>query len=292
MFEGRKVVICVPSGRYRYLRVLLPYLLNDRNADIVDEIRLWVNTDVPEDLEYFIRMEQTFPKVKRVVKGGNLHKQVYDEKRHHYQYNDSIFRFYRDCIEPNTLYCKVDDDICFIHDDFFKHMLPNVINREPWNYACVGNVFNIPYTTKLLQDRGTLGDAMGHSPEGNPRCPIACTNGEFAKYIHLQFLDIVEQNRLHDLYFQSHAIGGRQRIGVMAWTGESFQQFGGKVGPRDEVELTTRIPEEILKPLFMVGDALACHFSFSHQRAVLEDQTNILERYLQLSIQLNGDVAV
>ena len=84
---------------------------------------------------------------------------------------------------------------------------------------------------------------------------------------------------------------GSQRIGVMAWTGRSFQQFGGRVGPRDEVELTTRIPEKILKPLWMVGDALACHFAFSHQRAVLEDQTTTLDEYLKLSVKLNGDVA-
>lgn len=291
MFDGRKVVICVPSGRYRYLRVLLPYLLSDRHADMIDEIRLWVNTDVPEDLEYFIRMEQKFPKVKRRLKSGILNKVAYDARRNHYQYNDSIYRFYADCIEPDTIYCKIDDDICYIHPDFFKNMLGEVLRREPWNFACVGNVFNIPYTTKLLQDRGTLGDALGHSPEGNPRCPIACTNGEFAAYIHKQFLEMVADDRVEDLYFQSHAIGGRQRIGTMAWTGESFQQFGGKVGPRDEVELTTRIPETLLKPLYMVGNAVICHFAFSHQRAVLEDQSNILGRYLQLSVQLNGDIA-
>ena len=291
MFDGRKVVICVPSGRYRYLRVLLPYLLADRHADVIDEIRLWVNTDVPTDLEYFIRMEQKFPKVKRMLKTGQLAKQAYDARRGHYQYNDSIYRFYADCIEPNTLYCKIDDDICFIHDDFFKNMLRATVDREPWNYACVGNVFNIPYTTKLLQDRGTLGDALGHSPEGNPRCPVACTNGEFAAYIHKQFLDMIDNSEVENVYFQSHFIQGRQRIGTMAWTGESFRQFGGRVGPRDEVELTTRIPETLLKPLYIVGSAVVAHFAFSHQRAVLEDQTNILGRYLQLSVKLNGDIA-
>ncbi len=291
MFDGRKVVICVPSGRERYLRVLLPYLLADRHANIVDEVRLWVNTDVADDLEYFIRMEQKHPRIKRLLKGGHLNKVAYDPRRNHYQYNDSIYRFYQDCVEPGVIYCKVDDDICYIHDDFFKNMFRNVVDREARNYACVGNVLNIPYTTKLLQDRGTLGDELGHSPEGNPRCPIACTNGEFAAYIHRQFLDRLEAGKAEDFFFSSHAIGGRQRIGTMAWTGESFKQFGDKVGPRDEVELTTRIPETLLKPLFIVGNALVAHFAFSHQRAVLEDQTNILQRYYDLSIRLNGDVA-
>jgi|SRR5581483_2377262 len=290
MFQGRKVVICVPSGRYRYLRVLLPYLLADRHAGIIDEVRLWVNTDVESDLEYFARMEQTFPKVKRSMPKGQLNKALYDAKRNHYQFNDSIYRFYSDCIEPNTLYCKIDDDICYVHDEFFQNMFGAVIDREPHNYACVGNVFNIPYTSKLQQDRGTLDVDLGHST-GDPRCPIACTNGEFAAHIHKRFLELAETNHVEDLYFDSHYITGRQRIGTMAWTGESFKRFGGQVGPRDEVELTTRIPEQLLKPLWIVGDAVVCHFAFSHQRAVLEDQTDILVRYQALSTKLNGDVA-
>src|SRR5579885_658660 len=290
MFQGRKVVICVPSGRYRYLRVLLPYLLADRHASIVDEIRLWVNTDVASDLEYFIRMEQTHPKIKRVLPKGQLNKQLYDAKRDHYQYNDSIYRFYADCIEPNTLYCKIDDDICYVHDEFFHSMFRTVLAREDKNYAFVGNVFNIPYVTKILQERGTIDTKLGQST-GDPRCPIACTNGEFAAHIHKQFLHLAEMDEVKDLYFDSHYITGRQRIGTMAWTGESFKQFGGRVGPRDEVELTTRIPESLLKPLWIVGDAVVSHFAFSHQRAVLEDQTNILGRYLALSVKLNGDVA-
>lgn len=291
MFKGRRVVICVPSGRYRYMRVLLPYLLSPRYADIIDEVRLWVNTDVPSDLDYFARMETTFPKVKRAYAGGELNKQLYDAKRNHYQYNSSVYRFYGQCIEPNTLYCKMDDDICYVNDNFFKNMFASVVKREPQNYACVGNVFNIPYTTKLLQDRGTLGDKLGHSPEGNPRCPIACTNGEFAAYIHNEFFGFLDRNEVEKLHFVSHPLYGRQRIGVMAWTGESFKQFGGRIGDRDEVELTTRIPEKLLKPLWIVGDAVVSHFAFSHQRAVLEDQTDILQRYQALSIKLNGDVA-
>src|SRR5579871_652231 len=167
MFQGRRVVICVPSGRYRYLRVLLPYLLSPRHADVVDEIRLWVNTDVESDLDYFARMEQTFTKVKRVMPKGELNKALYDAKRNHYQYNDSIYRFYADCIEPQTLYCKIDDDICYVDDEFFENMFAAVIAREKTNYACVGNVFNIPYVTQVLQQRGTLDSKLDEST-GDP----------------------------------------------------------------------------------------------------------------------------
>lgn len=290
-FQDHQVVVCIPAGRYRYLRVLLPYLLAERNAEIVDRIEVWVNTDVKSDIEYFYRMQATFPKIKCVPNPGPLDKALYDAQRDHWQFNDGIYRFYRPCVEDNTIYVKIDDDICYVHDDFFKNMLKAVLEREQTNYACVANVFNIPYVTKVLQDNGTIGDALGHST-ADARCPVACTNGEFAAYIHGQFLDIAEKGDPKSLYFSSHFLMGRQRVGTMAWTGKSFQQFNGNVGPRDEVELTTKIPESLMKPLWLVGDAVVCHFAFSHQRAVLEDQTDILQRYLDLSVRLNGDVAV
>jgi hypothetical protein len=290
MFQGHRVVVCVPSGRYRYLRVLLPYLLAERFADIVDEIQLWVNTDVQSDLDYFVRMAAAHPRVTCVPNPGPLNKGLYDARRDHWQFSDGIFRFYAGCIDPDALYLKVDDDICFVHDQFFSHALRDVLAREQTNYAVVGNVFNVPHVMKVLQDRGTIDNRLGHST-GDPRCPFACTSGEFAADIHRQFLEIVRLNDLECLYFDSHALTGRARIGVMAWAGRSFQQFGGRVDPRDEVDLTTKIPERLLKPLWIVGDALVCHFAFSHQRAVLEDQTHILDEYLALSIKLNGDVA-
>jgi hypothetical protein len=291
MYDGYRVIVCIPSGRYRYMRVLLPYLLSERHAMIIDEIHLWVNTDIEPDLRYFERMEQTFPsKIKRIFACGNLNKVLYDADRNHYQFNDSIYRFYKACVDPSCIYVKIDDDICYVHDDFFKNILRSTLARESTNFACVGNVFNIPYVSKLLQDDGRLGTELGLST-GDPRCPIACADGNFAAYIHEQFLQKASEGRTSDYFFSSRVLRGRQRIGTLAWTGRSFKAFGGQVGPQDEIELTTRIPDMLGKPLWMVGDALLSHFAFSHQRAVLEDKTDILQRYQALSIKLNGDVA-
>jgi hypothetical protein len=290
MYKGHRVVVCIPSGRQRYLRVLLPYLLASRHASVVDEVQLWVNTDAAGDLEYFKRMEKTHPKVKRVEAPGPLSKALYDASRAHYQFNDSIFRFYRACVDPGTLYLKMDDDICYLHDDFFTRLCDGVLAREATNYACVANVFNVPYVTVQQQQRGTIDASLGTATT-DPRCPVACTDGAFAAHIHRAFLRLYEGGRIDELAFDSREIIGRQRIGAMAWAGRNFARFGGKVGPQDEVELTTRIPEALQMPLWMQGDAIASHFAFSHQRAHLEDTTNLLERYLALSIRLNSDVA-
>jgi len=65
MIQDRKVIACVPFGRERYVKVLLPYLLQEP----VDEVRLWLNTDEPADLAYAASLE---PTVSLVRAGGEL----------------------------------------------------------------------------------------------------------------------------------------------------------------------------------------------------------------------------
>lgn len=279
MLQDRRVVVVIPSGRERYMRVLLPYLVNN---DEVDQIQLWQNTDEQSDIAFFESMAKTYPKVAVLQAGGELTKSLYDASRNHYQYSDGIYRYYPVCVDPNTIYVKMDDDICWVHPDFFSNLVKGVIDHEHTNYACLANVFNVPHTTKIHQDKDVLDDTLGHCT-GDPRCPYACTNGPFAAHLHEQFLALLATNETEKLYFQSQEIKGRARIGVLAWTGENFAAFGGAVGPYDEKELTVRIPTMLGKPLWMIGDALVSHYAFSHQRAHLEDNTNILAEYARIA---------
>lgn len=281
MLADRKVIVCIPSGRYKYLRILLPYLLNEQNSKIVDEVQLWVNTNAEIDLAYFEKVEQNFTIVKRVFVRGTLKNDVH-------QFNDYVYRFYKNCTSPDTVYVKMDDDICYVHHDFLENFVKITIECEQSNLACVGNVFNVPYVTKLLQEKGVITDVAGKST-GDPRCPIACVDGKFAANIHDQFLNLIEQNQIEKLFFDSHNLKGRQRIGAMAWTGKNFALFNGEVLPSDEVDLTTTIPNKLGMPLHIVGNAVVSHFAFSHQRDFLESKTDVLERYLRLSIDMNGD---
>jgi hypothetical protein len=288
MIFEQKAVICIPSGRYRYMKILMPYLLSDVNSAI-DEIHLWVNTDVQSDIEYFEKLEKTYSKIKLVYHKSpkDLHKSTYDLSRQHYQYNDSVCKFYANCLDDKTIYIKMDDDICYIHPDFLKNICKAVLDSEKTHLACLGTVFNVPYTTKIFQDCGYLNSKLGHS-SGHRRCELAFLDGKFAVHIHEQFLQHIEKNEI--CYFNNHTLPlTKYRIGVMAWTGNNFRIFGGNVGDKDEDCLTLDIPRATGKPLFMVGNALVSHFAFSHQRAELEDKTDTLEKYYQLCRKINKD---
>jgi hypothetical protein len=229
------------------------------------------------------------PKVKRVIAQEPLRKEVYDASRNHVQFNSSVNRFYRFTVQPKTIYVKMDDDICYVHPDFFYNACEDLLQKENSVAFVMTNVFNIPMTTKINQDRGVLDTKMGKS-DGIPRCPLACLSGPFAKHLHDQFLELYKKNELKKLYFDSLNLSGHQRIGVMLWTGERFAGFGGNVGQSDEKFITQELPVKFGLPVRLIGNALVSHFAFSHQRAELEDKSDILEQYLKIAVDETGFV--
>jgi hypothetical protein len=287
MFRGKKVVVCIPAGRERYMSALMPYLLNSNSREIVDHVDIWVNTDVESDLKYFERLESESPGyVRRVFGPGETVRQVYDQSRAHYQYSSSICRFFPGATDYGTIYFKLDDDICYIHPKFFRNMCDELLERSPNNLIVLGNVFNIPITSYQHQQRGVIPHDIGMC-DGTLRDNLACKSGEWARAIHLKFLELESAGRLDELMLPSRELTGHQRIGAMCWRGGDFAEFGGRVEEADEISLTRDIAARLGKPHKFCGDGLVSHFAFSHQRAVLEDQTDTLRRYIELAHRLN-----
>ncbi|MBA3922196.1 MAG: hypothetical protein H0X31_11035, partial [Nostocaceae cyanobacterium] len=65
MFENYKVVAVTPSGRQRYLEILIPYILKDKG--IIDEYHLWVNTSDASDISYIESLQNKFPSFIKLV---------------------------------------------------------------------------------------------------------------------------------------------------------------------------------------------------------------------------------
>lgn len=287
MFKNRRIVVCIPSGREKYLRILLPFLLSDRSK-IVDEVQLWVNTNVPKDLAYLQSVGTKFaPKVKNVANDGLIVRGTYDIVRSNFLFADSVCHFYRKTIEPNTIYVKLDDDMCWIHPDFFENLCADLLLVENRCFFVSANVMNIATSSKIYQDMGVLGVDAGIST-GDARCPVACIDGKFAKYLHERFLELYAANETEKLYFTSYEATGRHRIGAIAYTGETFARFGGCVESADEKDLTQVISRRFGMPMRTCGNALICHFASAHQRALLEDETDILDRYLAIATKETG----
>lgn len=287
MFNDRRIIVCIPCGRKRYLRALIPYLLNDR-ASIVDQVQLWVNTDVPEDLGYLQELEHGFPhRLKRISNPGRIVRERYDTTRANFIFADCIHHFYRQTVEPKTIYVKLDDDMCWLHPDCLTNLCAELLREETRCFLVSCNVVNVALTSWKYQQMGVLGTDAGVCTD-NARCAVGCVDGNFARYLHERFLELHAANEVERLYFDSFDVVGRVRIGAVAYTGETFARFGGVVDRADEKDLTQCIAPRLGMPMRICGDALISHFSSAHQRAVLEDETDILERYRLIAVKETG----
>lgn len=285
MFQDRRVVVCVPCGRERFLRVLLPYLYNRKRFPEIDEIQLWVNTDVEADVEYIRAQAKADDRV-RLIELGLPEGVAFDASRDHYQFNNSVYRFYRKTVEPNTLYFKVDDDIVYVHPGFFANAAAETLRNADNGFITLCNVVNVPLTTSMHQANKVLDTSKGTS-DGDPRCPVACTDGKFAVHLHRCFMKLHKDARLGELMLPSFTPNRGVRIGAMCYLGETFRLFDGVVNYRDESDLTGELPRRLNREIRFVGDALCSHFAFSHQLYELE-KTNLLKRYEALSRQENA----
>jgi hypothetical protein len=252
----------------------LPFLLVD---GAIDEVQLWQNTDVSGDSEWMLALAAVDPKIKLVYSDLPLQKEDYAPG--HTQFNNSVARFYPTCCEPGTTYLKLDDDLVWYCEGFAQKFVASLDDSACF---CIANVVNTPHASFLHDKRGLFGE-HGHMINDYYRCHTTLKDGPFCEHIHRRFIGAVKAGHTARWLWDDHLwTGGHTRIGAMAWQGETFAMFGGKVKMAgDEPDLTVRVPQQLKMPIRYSGQALCSHYSFSHQMAHL-DKTNILELYGEL----------
>lgn len=279
-YQDRKVIVCIPCGSEKFLKVLLPYVLGS-SSGLIDEVYLWINTTVESDLSYIRKVQRAFPqKIKCWALPPDV--KVGDEGAASY--------FYRTTTNPRTIYFKLDDDICYVHPEFFKAACDELLQNEKSSFAVLCNAFNTPITTKIHQDNMTIADGFGRGT-GDAACSISCNDGDFAKEMHVRFLNLAAMGQLKDLYFGSFNVVGKNHSVAMCYAGETFSRFNGEIGADVEKEIAERIPQALGMSLRICGKALCSHFAFPNQLSVL-DSTNTLARYEQISLMENGELRV
>jgi hypothetical protein len=272
-----KLVVVVPAGRRRYMEVLLPYILKQRN--FIDEYRLWINTNNKEDIEYikglskkysgFITTEDLPKEEKRV--GDNL----------------AIHNFFRNTVDPNTVYIRVDDDVVWVEENYFKKLYEFRI-KNPDYWLVHGNVVNNAVCDHLHQKNGI------YPPEPVYKFDCIDKNGlmnpQLAEQKHLTFLDNLKKKNLSKYILpKSVVLEKYERVSInsISWFGSAFAKFGGKVGVDEEKWLSVDNPKQTGIKNIICNDALCVHFAFGPQRGYV-DSTGVLESYKQLSLSQWG----
>jgi hypothetical protein len=265
--RGYKVSIVIPAGRQRYLELLIPSILQQ---DGWDELKIWVNTSNSQDLNYI----DLLPRLDKRIS-------LSQPPRYTPNGNGTIGQFFQDCVSPDTVYIRFDDDICFIERDLIKNLAKfRADNPEPFLISPI--VINNAIISYILQ----VLDKIFHPVQLTANCldPTAWKSPGFAEQLHRLFLAVLSENNINHFKFPSRPIAiNRFSINCISWLGAEFRKFGGVVpfGADEEEFLSVTKPTQLGKLNYIFGESIVSHFSFFTQREHL-DKTDILGLYKEL----------
>jgi hypothetical protein len=270
-----RLVTVTPAGRRPYLEILANYLL--RHRDVIAEHRWWLNTRVPEDVAYIYRLTDRYPDFFRIVA-----KPVPPSDLVGY----TIWQYMSDCTEPDTIYLRLDDDICYMAGDAIVQMRDyRLAYREP--FLVLGNIVNNAVCTHFHQQSGIVPISWG-AVANECMDELGWRSGRFARRIHNKFLKDIAKGREARWKRTNMPFGGVTRFSINAicWFGEDFRGLTELYATDVDEEpfVTSTVPARLERPNAVCTQALFGHYAFWTQRRYL-DRTSpeILARYRRLS---------
>jgi len=310
MYKNKKIVVCSPVGRKASMKCLFKEII--KHKDIIDEYHLWVNTSVDEDLGYINNFAEENSNFVQLKYGCEELDPTQMGKAH------NVKRFYNYCIEPNTFYFKVDDDIIFLENNIFEVLsqykidnpetflvYPMIIN----NYWCTHflrkydaidvpecRVCDVSWYTDFENARETMKNCPGtmsdnldepkprdYIPEDRIMSPLYWYDPQFAYQILNNTYEYIVKNKLSVLDIPNIDLDYEPvSINFVMWSGEDFAKFDGNVkSVDDEPWLSMFYPLKFDLKNVVVGNTRAVHYAYWPQRNYL-DTTDILSKYEKL----------
>lgn len=272
-----KKIIVTPAGRKQFLEILFNNLR--RYLDEFDEWVLWANTDNLEDLEY----------IRSLSKENDFIKHI--ELDIPFSHNFSISSFFKYAVDPNAVYLRLDDDICFIDKKAISTIFEYRINNTK-PFLVYGNIVNNAMINYIQQRCGRYDSSYGINSYMALEY-LQHDTSEIAANIHKMFIDKFKKSQLDDLKFSHKWIFldyERASINAVSWLGKDFLAFDGKpdfTGQVDEDEeefLSCTMPKRLGRPNEVCGNAIFVHFSFNKQlEYLMNNHSDIYEFYFNRS---------
>ena len=264
MIRDKKLIVVTPAGRKRYMELLQHFIINN---PLVDEWHIWQHTNDTSDIAYFNTLKSQFKKVKIVAI-----KETFERNK--------IYKFAKFCMDKNTVYIRLDDDIVWMSDNSLEKLALYRLDHE-FPFIIYGNIINNSICDFIHQKTGafTCDQSVGYLCMDD----VGWKDPHVAEKKHLNFFKKYYGNTIHDYMFQKWSLTGFERcsVNVICWTGELFQTFNGQVGQDEEHWLAVEAPMKYGRYNEICGQTLFCHFSFYTQRGYL-DSTNILSKYRKI----------
>lgn len=263
MYQNYKIVCNTAAGRRRYMQYLIPPILA---SDIIDRYDIWINTVDLCDIEFFKKLAEKYPKVNLVWHPDGV-----------INGSQSIDAFYRYCLDEDTIYLRLDDDVVWVEPGFFEKIIKFRV-EHPEYFVISPLVINNPKSTYILQVK----DKLKLRRYGNAETfhDVFWQSGEFAYELHTWFLNnYLKTNRYQELHCGSFPIGvTRFSINSICWFGKDLKPTGGLVERNEEEYMSCILPTRLGKACCYYCDTMIAHFAFYTQRKML-DKKDILSQY-------------
>jgi len=288
--ENYRVISVTPAGRERYLKILVPYLLENRH--LLSEHHFWLNTLNPGDIAYIESLADRYPDFFVINR-----REVFNKN----SLFDSIWQYYQDYTEDDSVYLRLDDDICYIAPDAIPTLIDyRLAHTRP--FLVFGNIINNAVCSHIHQSRGTIPlgwgatgyDCLDWNGWHNPR---------FAERLHKEFLADLRLDRLARWKFADWTIEDYRRfsINVISWFGKDMRLVDelrfrdlenagisdpvtGNQVAGEEPFVSEILPRRYSRPCEICGEAIFAHFAFYTQRPYLEEATALRVEYQSLAL--------
>lgn len=283
-----KVIFCVFCGRERYMNILQKYINDCLDKKIINEYHMMNFTKNMKDFNYIINL-------------GESLKKKYGEERikiHHSEETETMIRdkewrpvwdeFYKrigkEIGDEKSVIIKCDDDILF----FDVYQLERACqerweDRESWliHSNCINNGVCAYYQKDKFK-------SIQHQLEEYPRggiCGPIFENPRIAFIQHYQFVkDLLKDPKEIEKYYLEKDIFISTRISInfIFLHGQDIEEIQ-KVGRNDEYQISSKIPERLLRPNRILSDFVTSHYSYGMQDRLLQKQNQNIDLYQKLS---------
>ena len=262
MMAKFKVVCCTPAGRRRYMQYLIPFVVS---SDVVDRYDIWINTENKQDIEFFRILSEKFPVINLVYQPDGIVNGI-----------ASINAFYRRCVEEDTVYFKLDDDIVWMEPGAIEKMVRFRIDN-PGYFIVSPLVINNALCTYVMQNAGKIRLSKYCIAQSDDE--TLWKSGRFAARLHDWFYKRLSNKQYENIHCGTYFVAmNRFSINAILWSGNEMKKFSGIVPGDDEEWLSVIKPTELGAVNCINGKVIVVHFAFYTQREFL-DKEHILERY-------------
>jgi hypothetical protein len=274
-----KVKFYVFAGREKNIKILHVYIEVLLKENLIDEYHIF-NFSRNKDDETFLKNEYERLFNLFLDKIFIHNHSFYDQKKINWS---PFYKYISTTSDKNDIIIKCDDDILFIDINSFKNAIEE---RKKDNVSflihsnCINNGVCAYYQKHLFPkieeqlNIYPIGGLLGILFE-NPIIS-AVIQYEFTNDI-LESTDFIKKYYIEDVYFSS-----RISINFIFIRGEDTKYLKD-VEFDDEYQLSSFIPEKLLRPNRILGNFITCHLSYSIQNYLIEKRKDILLNYQKIS---------